>query len=70
MAYYYINENQQPNGDHEIHTTGCPHPPLMENRIEIGNYTNSHQALAAARARWPKSQINGCAYCCPEINTD
>ena len=23
MAKYYINKNVQPNGDHEVHTTGC-----------------------------------------------
>lgn len=70
MKYYYINKNAQANGDHEIHTTGCSHAPLLENRVGIGYYDNDYQALAAAKAEWPDSKINGCAYCCPVINTD
>ena len=23
MASYYVNNNAQSNGDHEVHTTGC-----------------------------------------------
>ena len=23
MASYYVNDNAQPNGDHEVHESGC-----------------------------------------------
>lgn len=70
MAYFYINKNQQENGDYEVHTTGCTHAPVEQNRVGIGYFDNSIQAVAEAKRKWPNAQINGCYYCCPESNTD
>lgn len=65
MAYFYINRNAQPDGYHEVHngTTGCTHPPLRENRIELGYFENCSQAIAAAKAANPTLFIDGCYYC-------
>lgn len=69
MAFFYINKNEQENGDHEVHTTGCSHPPETENQIALGYFNTSAEAVAAAKARWPLNRINGCYYCCPESHT-
>lgn len=29
MAYYYVNDNAQSNGDHEVHVTGCTYLRLV-----------------------------------------
>ena len=69
MAYFYINSNEQENGDHEVHTTGCSHPPEPENRVEIGNYDYCWQAVNEAKRRWPNNRINGCYYCSNSCHT-
>lgn len=69
MSYYYINKNVQENGDHEVHTTGCSHPPAEENRVGIGNFDNCQNAVSAAKQRWPNAKINGCYYCANACNT-
>lgn len=70
MAYYYINSNaQQDSGEHEVHTTGCDHPPKEENRIGLGYFNNCFEAVATAKARWPNLSINGCYYCANACNT-
>lgn len=70
--YYYINKNQQPSGDFEVHrSTGCPHPAAQENRISLGNWDNCHQAVQEAKRRFSgqKSHINGCYWCCNPCHT-
>jgi hypothetical protein len=69
MSYYYINKNAQENGDHEVHTTGCSHPPEEKNRIGLGNFDYCYQAVVAAKQKWPNAQINGCYYCANSCNT-
>jgi len=51
MNYYYINSNEQENGDHEVHTTGCPHPPNEENRGALGSFISCSQAVAVAKGK-------------------
>lgn len=65
MSYFYINRNAQEDGYHEVHngSVNCSHPPLLENRIEIGYYNTCADAIAAARAANPGLQIDGCYYC-------
>lgn len=69
MAYYYINQNAQENGDHEVHTTGCSHPPEEENRIGLGYFNNCSEAVATAKLKWPNARINGCYYCTNPCHT-
>lgn len=72
MPYYYLNENQQPSGDYEVHQTDCTHGAEPENQLPLGWYINSVGAVAEAKRRYPDNsdEINGCAFCCPETNTD
>lgn len=64
MTKYIINKNAQPTGEHEVHNEAqCGHLPLLENRIVIGYFDTCRVAILTARARWPNSSIDGCAYC-------
>lgn len=67
MALYYVNKNAQPNGDHEVHTTGCTFMPAEENRIFLGNF--SHCSGAVLEARKYYNQVNGCRFCSEECHT-
>ena len=67
MANYYVNKNAQPNGDHEVHTTGCPHPPNVENRTQLGDFASCTPAVTAAKKIY--DQVNGCAYCSSACHT-
>lgn len=71
MAYFYVNKNAQDDGYHEVHNdnANCSHPPLPENRVRIGNYNSSAEAIAACKTTNPTLHIDGCAYCCPESHT-
>jgi hypothetical protein len=64
---YYVNNNAQPNGDHEVHTYNCTHGPNDENRQFLGDFSNCAPAVIAAKKYYPKS--NGCYFCANECNT-
>ena len=63
MARYYVNKNAQSNGDHEVHTTGCKYLPFPENRVYLGDFSHCRGAVAEAKRRYPRWNINGCYYC-------
>ena len=67
MAYYYVNKNQQSNGDHEVHTTGCSFMPSEANRIYLGNFTSCAPAVQKAKEYY--QQVNGCYYCSRPCHT-
>ena len=59
---FYLNQNAQSNGDHEVHTEDCYRLPLVQNRIYLGLFDNCQQAIRKAKEYY--SQIDGCYYCC------
>lgn len=64
MATYYLNQNQQPNGDYEVHTSTCSFLPAPANREYLGDFTHCPQAVGEAKRRHPTwHRINGCYYC-------
>lgn len=63
LKKYYVNMNQQLNGDHEVHSEDCRWSPTPENRLYLGNFSNCADAVAAARKHYLK--VDGCAFCCP-----
>ncbi|MGI9548461.1 MAG: hypothetical protein ACR2M7_00555 [Bdellovibrionales bacterium] len=67
MSIYYVNKNAQSSGEHEVHTSGCPHPPDQSNRDFLGNYSLCFLAVQEARKKYPN--VDGCAYCCPDCHT-
>ena len=68
MASYYVNKNAQPNGDHEVHTTGCAWLPKKENQIYLGDFISCHPAVAEARNKHYR-QVNGCVHCSSACHT-
>ena len=67
MLRYYLNENAQSNGDHEVHNERCSYLPKRENRIYLGSHNNCHSAVTEARKYW--RQVNGCYHCSRECHT-
>lgn len=67
MADYYVNTKAQPNGDHEVHTTGCSFMPAETNRRYLGDFRSCHAAVREAEKH--HAQVNGCYYCARECHT-
>lgn len=67
MAKYYVNNGAQPNGDHEVHKEGCSWLPLIVSKTYLGDFTNCHDAVRAAKSY--HSQVNGCKYCAAACHT-
>lgn len=66
MYHYYVNRNQQPTGEHEVHKENCPYAPHPSNRIDLGWCSSDFEALAKARKYY--LNVDGCRYCCPSIH--
>lgn len=71
MSKFIVNQQQQANGDHEVHnlTAGCNYMPLVQNQVALGEHANCHGAVALAKRTWPQNRINGCYYCCNACHT-
>lgn len=67
MARYYVNQNAQANGDHEVHVTGCNWLPDPGNRIYLGDFSSCRPAVTEAKRHYKQS--NGCYYCCNPCHT-
>ena len=62
MAAYYVNENAQDTGEHEVHEVDCSHMPKPENRTYLGDFTNCKDAVKEAKKIY--NNVDGCYYCC------
>lgn len=67
MADYYVNNNAQANGDHEVHKEKCLFMPKAVNRTYLGNYYNCKEAVESAKTIFPQS--NGCFYCSKDCHS-
>ncbi|MEN2401495.1 hypothetical protein GKZ90_0017015 [Flavobacterium sp. MC2016-06] len=67
MKNYYVNQNAQLNGDHEVHTSDCIYLPSSVNRKYLGEFSSCKPAVAEAKKTYSKS--NGCKTCCPDCHT-
>mgnify|MGYP006282069093 CR=1 FL=1 len=67
MKKYYVNKNEQSNGDHEVHSKECTYLPQTENRIYLGEFSNCWLAVSEAKKHY--NQVNGCYYCSYECHT-
>ena len=61
MAYYYVNQNSQSNGDHEAHRLGCQFMLAPHNRTYLGQFDTCGPAVVEARRYY--AQVDGCYYC-------
>lgn len=67
MEKYYVNQQSQSNGDHEVHKDTCVFFPAIENKILLGEFHNCWEAVAAAKKHYV--QVNGCYACSRECHT-
>lgn len=67
MARYHVNSNAQDNGDHEVHVLSCDHKPEPAHRVDLGEFSDCHSAVTAAKKHY--SQSNGCYWCCRPCHT-
>lgn len=61
---FYVNKNAQVNGEHEVHRLTCSWLPDVENRVYLGDFDTSAQAIREAKKYY--NNVDGCAFCCPE----
>jgi hypothetical protein len=67
MSKYYVNQNVQSNGDHEVHKEGCTFLPDPGNRIYLGDFSSCSPAVRKAKEHY--SQSNGCYFCSKDCHT-
>jgi len=66
MPQYCVNNDAQPNGDHEVHKEGCANWP--RNHTSLGDHRTC--ATAVVQATFYYRQSNGCYQCSRECHTD
>lgn len=64
IKLYCLNKKAQMSGEHEIHTSDCLYVPSAENRIILGYFANSEDAMREARKHY--YNVDGCWFCCHE----
>lgn len=64
MSSYYVNNDAQSNGDHEVHKEGCAWMP--SNRKYLGEFASCRPAVQEAKKTY--SLADGCHWCCPECD--
>jgi hypothetical protein len=67
MDRYFVNKQQQANGDNEVHIEGCTKMPEDENRRFLGVFNRCKDAINEAKREYPNA--NGCAHCTPDCHT-
>lgn len=66
--HYYVNDNAQSNGDHEVHQDGCSWLKMAASKSYLGYFDNCRDAVVTSRASFYR-QSNGCAFCLPACHT-
>jgi hypothetical protein len=72
---YFMNANQQTNGDYEVHDNLCSYGKQVIDPVELGDYASCQPAVQKAErlygraARQNDGQVNGCYYCCRPCHT-
>ena len=64
---YYVNENVQNNGDHEVHHESCRYLPQLQNRKYLGEFYSCTEAVTAAKKYY--SAADGCKICSESCHT-
>jgi hypothetical protein len=67
MAKYYVNENPQPTGEHEVHKEGCSYLPEYPNKKYLGDFSKCEEAVNEAKKYY--NSVDGCYYCSNECHT-
>ncbi|MNG35941.1 hypothetical protein D3C84_1228150 [compost metagenome] len=61
LQNYYVNDNAQDNGDHEVHVSGCPRLKEVKSSTFLGSHDQPLTAVIKAQTIYPQSDG---AYCC------
>lgn len=64
--HYFVNNNAQPTGEHEVHKEGCTELKKVYSKTDLGYYSNCADAVKKARQIY--SNVDGCYYCIPECH--
>jgi len=67
MNHYYVNDNAQSTGEHEVHKEGCHKLPNPTNRTYLGYFENCHKAVTKAKEIF--RNVDGCYYCSNACHT-
>ena len=67
MTSYYVNDNAQANGDHEVHIPTCSHFAQIKSKTYLGEFSNCRDAVNKAKQTYRQS--NGCYYCSNACHT-
>ncbi|MCY4673921.1 MAG: hypothetical protein OXD43_09210 [Bacteroidetes bacterium] len=65
MAHYYVNDDAQEGGEHEVHTKECAWLP--NNRTYLGLFDCCEDAIAEAKKR--DYNADGCFWCSRDCHT-
>jgi len=68
MDHYYVNNNPQAAGEHEVHKENCKFLPSFENRTYLGFFNNCDEAVKKSKLHYFKNS-DGCYFCCRECHT-
>lgn len=63
MGEYYVSNNVDENGRHEVHQEGCSNMPNEFYRTYIGQYCNDVEAVESCRKNFYPN-CDGCYLCC------
>jgi len=66
VAEYYVNRQEQANGDHEVHRADCTYVPSEMNRIYLGAFANCFSAVKEAKKFY--AAADGCKFCSSECH--
>lgn len=67
MTKYYVNDNAQSNGDHEVHRDDCKELPAQSSRTYLGEFSTCKPAVEEAKKHY--KQVNGCKICSNACHT-
>ncbi|HCS37989.1 MAG TPA: hypothetical protein DIW44_00180 [Anaerolineaceae bacterium] len=65
MDQYYVNDDAQTKGEHEVHRESCSYLP--KNKTYVGTFSNCKEAIAKAKTIY--TNVDGCYFCIPDCHT-
>lgn len=65
MQDYYVNNDKQSGGEHEVHVAACPYLP--DNHTYLGCFSSCREAVSAARILYVV--VDGCGLCACDCHT-
>lgn len=61
MTRYYVNDNAQDDGYHEVHTAECYWLTLVTSKTDLGTHATCQSAVRKAKQIYANS--DGCKHC-------